>query len=106
MTYAVVGGRYVIPMALCRPDTSSLAGINAMVTSPGRPPGVRGGMKNLTIDSGFRSEYGERAWICVGLKCFIPLIFLAAAGSARMVVSDDEGSNWRRVPSWQWSGLS
>lgn len=91
----------MIPMALCRPDKSSLAGMNAMVTSPGRPPGARGGIKNLMIDSGFRSEYGENAWICVGLKCFIPLIFLAAAGSARMVVSDDDGSSWRRVASWQ-----
>lgn len=44
--------------------------------------------------------------MCVGLKCFIPLIFLAAAGSASTVVSDDDGSNWRRVSSWQWSGLS
>lgn len=44
--------------------------------------------------------------MCDGLKCFIALIFLAAAGSASMEVSDDDGSNWRKVASWQWSGLS
>lgn len=41
-----------------------------------------------------------------GLKCFIPRIFLAAAGMASMVVRVDEGSSWRKVGRWQWSGLS
>lgn len=53
---AEVGGRYVIPIALCRPVTSNLVGINAIVASPGLPPAVKGGMKNLIIDPGFLSE--------------------------------------------------
>lgn len=50
-----------MPMALWRPEMSSLADMKAMVASPGVPPGVKGGMKNLTIVSGLRSEYGGRA---------------------------------------------
>lgn len=41
-----------------------------------------------------------------GWKCFMPLIFLAAAGSARTVVMGEVGSNWRSVASWQWSGFT
>lgn len=45
-----------MPMALCNPDMSSLAGIRVMVTSPGIPPGVKAGMRNLITESGFLSE--------------------------------------------------
>ena len=45
-----------MPTALCKPDTSSLAGMNAMVTSPGVPAGDNGGTRKRTTDSGFRSE--------------------------------------------------
>ena len=38
------GGRYVMPIALWRPDTSSFAGMKAMVASPGKPPSAIGGM--------------------------------------------------------------
>lgn len=41
---AEVGGRYVIPIALCRPVISNLVGINAIVASPGLPPGIKGGI--------------------------------------------------------------
>lgn len=53
---AEVGGRYVIPIALCRPVISNLVGINAIVASPGLPPDIKGGIKNLMIDSGFLCE--------------------------------------------------
>lgn len=53
---AEVGGLYVIPIALCRPVISNLVGIKAIVASPGLPPAIRGGIKNLIIDSGFLSE--------------------------------------------------
>lgn len=43
-------------MALCRPDMSILAGTNEIVASPGAPPGIIGGMKNLMTESGFFSE--------------------------------------------------
>ncbi len=36
----------------------------------------------------------------------MPLIFLAAAGMASMLVRVDAGFTCRRVGSWQWSGLS
>ena len=39
------------------------------------------------------------------LKCFHERIFLAADGMARMVDWQSRGS-WRKVSSWQWSGLS
>ena len=38
------GGRYVMPTALCRPGISILAGMKAIVASPGEPPGDIGGM--------------------------------------------------------------
>ncbi len=83
----------MMPMALWRPVKSNFAGRKAIVASPGTPPGVKGGIKNLMIDSGFRSEYAGRATTHDGLKCFMALIFLAAAGSARMVVSFESGSS-------------
>jgi hypothetical protein len=90
-----------MPMALCKPDKSSRSGMKARVTSPGVPPGFRGGMRNLIIASGFRSEYIGSACTLEGLKCFMRRIFLAAAGAATMVVMITEGSSWRRVASWQ-----
>ena len=33
-----------MPIALWRPDTSSFAGMKAIVASPGVPPGVKGGI--------------------------------------------------------------
>lgn len=86
-------------MALCTLATSNLAGMNDMVASPGIPPGTMGGMKNLMTESDFRSENGRNEWTMSGLKNFIPLIFLAAAGSAKIVVMGDVGSNCRSVAS-------
>ena len=54
--YAQDGGRYVIPIALCRPDTSSFAGTSAIVASPGIDPGIAPGMRNLITALGFLSE--------------------------------------------------
>ena len=90
-----------MPMALCKPERSSLSGMKASVTSPARPPWFGGGMKNLMIESGLRSEYIGSACTVDGSKCFMSHIFLAAAGAARMVVRVLEGSNWRSVASWQ-----
>ncbi len=90
-----------MPIALCRPDTSSFAGMSAMVASPGIAPGVEPGMRNLITVLGFLSEKAGSAWTLSGSKCFMVLILLAAAGSARIVVILDEGSNCRRVGSWQ-----
>ena len=70
-----------------------------IVASPGVPPGVIGGMKNLMIESDFLSENGRSEWTMSGLKKFMPLIFLAAVGSARIVVMGDVGSNCRNVGS-------
>lgn len=86
-------------MALCTLATSNLAGMKEMVASPGVPPGTIGGIKNLITESGFRSENGRNEWTMSGLKNLIPLIFLAAAGSANMVVMGDVGSNCRSVDS-------
>ena len=86
-------------MALCTLATSNFAGMKDMVASPGVPPGTIGGMKNLMTESDFRSEKGRNEWTMSGLKNFIPLIFLAAAGSAKMVVMGDVGSNCRSVAS-------
>lgn len=88
-------------MALCTFAISSFPGMNEMVASPGAPPGTIGGMKNLMTESDFRSENGRKEWTMSGLKNFIPLIFLAAVGSANMVVMGDVGSNCRSVASWQ-----
>ena len=86
-------------MALCTLATSSLAGIKEMVASPGVPPGRIGGMRNLMTESGFRWEKGRREWTMSGLKNLMALIFFAAAGSAKMVVTGDVGSNCRSVAS-------
>ena len=88
-------------MALWTPATSILAGINEMVASPGAPPMTIGGMKNRMTESGFLSEYGRNECTIEGSKNFMPRIFLAAPGSAKMVVMGDVGSNWRKVASWQ-----
>lgn len=93
------GGRYVIPIALCTPDTSILAGIKEMVASPELPPGIIGGMQNLIIESGFFGENSRNGCILEGSKNLKPLILLAAAGSASIVVIGDVGSNWRKVAS-------
>ncbi len=45
-----------MPIALCRPDTSSFAGMSAIVASPGIAPGVEPGMRNLITVLGFLSE--------------------------------------------------
>lgn len=90
-----------MPIALCRPDTSSFAGMSAIVASPGIAPGVEPGMRNLMTVLGFLSEKAGSAWTLSGSKCFVALILLAAAGSARIVVILDEGSSCRRVGSWQ-----
>lgn len=97
--YVVDGGRYVIPMALCTPDTSTLAGMKEMVASPGLPPGTIGGIQNLMIESGFLGENSRNEWTLEGSKNLKPRIFLAAAGSANIVVIGDVGSNWRKVAS-------
>ena len=86
-------------MALCTPDTSNLAGMKEMVASPGVPPGTIGGMKNLMTESGFFSEWTRRECTLDGSKKLKPLILFAAAGSAKMVVMGDVGSNWRNVAS-------
>lgn len=86
-------------MALCTPATSIFAGMNEMVASPAVPPGTIGGMKNLMTESGFRSENGRKEWTMSGLKKFMPLIFLAAVGSAKIVVMGDVGSSCRNVAS-------
>lgn len=90
-----------MPMALCKPERSSLSGMKANVTSPGWPPWFSGGMKNLMIESGLRSENIGSACTVAGSKCFMSLIFLAAAGAAKMVVRVLKGFNWRSVASWQ-----
>lgn len=46
-----------MPMALCKPERSSLSGMKARVASPGVPHEFKGGMKNLMTESGLRSEY-------------------------------------------------
>jgi hypothetical protein len=94
------GGRYVMPVALWTPAMSIFAGMKEMVTSPGVPPFMIGWMPNLMTESGFFS-YSRNEWTISGLKNLKPRIFLAAAGSARMVVMGDVGSNWRKVASWQ-----
>ena len=58
-------------------------------------------MAKRVMVSGAESEkvLNERTWS--GLKYFQALIFLAAAGSARMVVPSRPGESWRSVASWQ-----
>ena len=87
------------PIALCTLATSILAGMKEMFASPGVPPGKIGGMKNLMTESGFLSENGRKEWTMSGLKNFMPRIFLAADGSAKMVVMGEVGSNCRNVAS-------
>lgn len=86
-------------MALCTLAISNFAGKNEIVASPGVPPGTIGGMKNLMTESGFRWENERKEWTMSGLKNFMPLIFLAAVGSAKMVVIGEVGSNCRSVAS-------
>lgn len=45
-----------MPIALCRPDISSFAGMSAIVASPGVALGVEPGMRNLITVLDFRSE--------------------------------------------------
>lgn len=90
-----------MPMALCKPERSSLSGMKARVASPGMPPGFKGGMKNLMTESSLRSEYIGSECTVDESKCFMSRILLAAAGAAKMVVRVTEGSNWRSVASWQ-----
>ena len=75
--------------------------MSAMVASPAIDPSVAPGMRNLIMVLGFLSEKIGSAWTLEGSKCFIALILLAAAGSARIVVIVDVGFNCRRVGSWQ-----
>ena len=88
-----------MPMALCKPERSSLSGIKVRVASPGVPYELKGGIKNLMIELGLRSEYIGSACTLEGSKCFMSRIFLAAAGAAKMVVRVAEGFNWRSVAS-------
>lgn len=88
-----------MPMALCRPVMSRLAGIKATVASPGNPPGMGLGMLKRTMVSCFWLENGVSEWTFERSKYFHPRIFLAAAGSARIVVYFEEGLSWRRVAS-------
>ena len=90
-----------MPMALWTPATSSFPGMNEIAASPGAPPGIMGGMQNRMTESCFLSKYGRRLWTIEGWKCFMLFIFLAAAGSAKMVVMRELGSNWRNVASLQ-----
>jgi hypothetical protein len=94
-----------MPIAWCTLERSRFAGIQVTVTSPQVPRGVGGGITMRCIDWPSPSTYLGRACTNSGLKCFHDLIFLAAAGIARMVDSQSGGS-WRSVASWQWSGLS
>lgn len=80
-------------MALCTPATSILAGMKEMVASPAAPPGTMGGTKKRMIESGSLAEKGRRLCTMSGLKCFMLLIFLYAAGSAKMDVIGDVGSS-------------
>jgi len=64
------------------------------------------GMAKRVMVSGAESEKVVKASTRSGSKYFHPRIFLAAAGSARMMVFARPGGSWRRVASWQWSGLS
>ena len=50
-----------MPTALCKPVMSYLAGIKAIVASPGLSAGVDPGMRKRIIESCFRSEYGGSA---------------------------------------------
>ena len=72
-------------MALCKPDISLLAGIRAMVTSPGDVLGENGGKIRRYMEFGFSSVYFVNVWMRDGSKCFHPRIFLAAAEVASMV---------------------
>ena len=100
------GERYVMPIALCRPVTSRFAGMKAIVTSPGLPVGINGGIAKRMMVSDAESEKCVKVQTRFGSKYFHPLIFFAAAGSASMSVPSRSGGSCRRVASWQWSGLS
>lgn len=76
----VEGGRYVMPIALCRPVISRFAFMKAMVTSPKIAPGADEGSEKRMMESGRLSEKMGRAWTREGSKCFQPRIFFAAAG--------------------------
>ena len=104
--YIFDGGRYVIPRALCKPVKSRLVGIKAIVASPGMAPGMDEWMRNRTMESNFSFEKTGKVRTLEGSKYFHPRILLAAAGTAKIMVSRNEGSSWRSVASWQWSGLS
>ena len=70
-----------------------------MVASPTVPSGIIGGIQNLMTVSSFLRENGRRSWTIAGSKCFMALILLAAAGSAKIMVMGDNGSSWRNVAS-------
>lgn len=82
-----------------------MAGIQVTVTSPHVPRGDGGGNTIRCMDWPSPSTYFGRACTRLGRKCFHERIFLAADGMARIVASQSGGS-WRKVASWQWSGLS
>lgn len=82
-----------MPMALCKPVTSRLAGMYVTVTSPGVRVEGKAGMAKRVMDSYAESENVVRAWTRSGSKYFHPRIFLAAAGSARMMVSSSPGGS-------------
>lgn len=95
------GGRYVMPMALCNPVTSRFVRMHATVTSPGVPVEAEGGIAKRVIVSEAESEKVVKARTRSGSKYFHALIFLAAAGSARMMEPSRSGGSCRRVASWQ-----
>jgi hypothetical protein len=115
---AAKGGRYVMPMAVCRPVMSCFMESNAIVTSPALPSGVGAGigMRRTEpeptsscpafLDGLLLVSHLRMVWILLASKCRQPRILRAAAGPATMMVLVPDGGRVRRDSSWQWSGLS
>lgn len=96
----------MIPTALSKPVTSNLVRMKTIVACPGIPPAVKGGIKNWITDCGVLSDYVGMVTKHEQGKSLKPQIFLAADGSAKMVMMFDLGLSWRSIASWQWSDFS
>lgn len=105
----VGGGRYVIPIAACRPTRSRFScGMKATVTSPAWPPGAAGGTGIRRTDSlpvGLGSSHRSIVRILSWSKYFQLRIKRAAVGSARMRVLLPLAGSCLSVASLQWSLL-
>jgi hypothetical protein len=86
MSMSSMGGRYVMPIAQCKPVISHDCATYPTVISPACPFPERAGIEMRCSEFLVVVVYLGRVTTWSGLKCFQPLMSFAAPASARMTV--------------------